>query len=179
MKIRVCFICLPILFAFSGHTGLTQNPRDLTRYDDGGAFDFNWGAGPETHAQMMPKLRRFLWEHWTQKHLAHLVVTLYSIEGDPTTYNLFIEPDKDQRWRVVAEYERECCWFYAMEKPKRKRKREKGVAIYDVVERFPISRSNQGTWSIIGEGERRGADSYHIRLLRTVDGNKLGEALIF
>jgi hypothetical protein len=45
MKIRLCFICLLILCAFSGHTGLTQNPRDLTRYDDGGAFDFNWGAG--------------------------------------------------------------------------------------------------------------------------------------
>src|SRR5215475_9731892 len=85
MKIRIYIICLLIPLPFIGHAGLTQNPRDLTRYDDGGAFDGR---------QMMPKLRRFLWEHWTQKRLAHVVVTLYSIEGDPTTYNLFIEPDR-------------------------------------------------------------------------------------
>src|SRR5262245_65407098 len=114
MKIRVYFICPLILLAFSGQTGLTQNPRDLTRYDDGGAFDFNWGAGPKAHAQMSPKLRRFLWAHWTQKRLAHVVVTLYSIEGDPTTYNLFVEPDTDQRWRPVAGYDSECCWFQGM-----------------------------------------------------------------
>jgi hypothetical protein len=54
MKIRVYLICLLILLPFIGHAGLAQNPRDLTRYDDGGAFDGR---------QMMPKLRRFLWEH--------------------------------------------------------------------------------------------------------------------
>src|SRR5262245_60718239 len=127
MKIRVYFICLLVLLAFSGHTGLAQTPRDMTRYDNGGVFDFSWGAGPEAHARMNPKLRGFLWEHWTQKRLAHVVVTLYTIEGDPTTYNLYIEPDRDQRWRVAAEYESECCWFYAMEKPKRKRERKKGI----------------------------------------------------
>src|SRR5262245_46950054 len=179
MKIRVYFISLLILFAFSGHTGLTQNPRDLTRYDDGGAFDFSWGAGLEAHAQMMPKLRRFLWEHWTQKRLAHVVVTLYTIEGDPTSYNLFVEPDRDQRWRVVAEYESECCWFYAMEKPKRNRKREKGVVIYAVVERIRTSNSDQATLSIIPEGDRREADSYILRLRGIVEGNKLVGALIF
>ena len=179
MKIRVYFICLLILLAFSGHTGLTQNPRDLTRYDDGGVFDFSWGARLEAHAQMRPKLRRFLWEHWTQKRLAHLVVILYSIEGDPTTYNLFVEPDRDQRWRVVAEYESECCWFNSMEKPKRKRKREKGVVIYDVVERVQTSGSDQATLSLISEGDRREADSYILRLRRIVEGNKSGGVLIF
>ena len=47
MKIRVYIICLLILLPFIGHTGLAQNPRDLARYDDGGAFDFSWSAGPE------------------------------------------------------------------------------------------------------------------------------------
>jgi len=179
MTIRAYFICLLILLAFSGHTGRAQNPRDLTRYDDGGAFDFSWGAGPEAHAQMRPKLRRFLWEHWTQKRLAHLVVSLYSIEGDPTTYNLFIEPGRDQRWRVVAEYESECCWFYSMERPKRKRKREKGVVIYAVVERVQTSMSDQATSSLISEGDRREADSYILRLRGIVEGNKLRGVLIF
>jgi hypothetical protein len=51
MKIIVHIICLLILLPFIGHASLAQNPRDLTRYDDGGAFD---------GYQMMPKLRRFL-----------------------------------------------------------------------------------------------------------------------
>jgi hypothetical protein len=174
MKIRVYIICLLILLPFIGHAGLAQNPRDLTRYDDGGAFDFSWGAGPEAHARMMPNLRRFLWEHWTQKRLAHVVVTLYSIEGDPTTYNLFIEPDRDQHWRVVAEYESECCWFHAMEKPKRKRERKKGVALYDAVYRIQTSKNDQGTLSFIPEGDSRESDSYVLRL-----GNNFGGALIF
>jgi len=179
MKIRVYIICLLFLLPFSGHTGLAQNPRDLTHYDDGGAFDFSWGSGPKAHAQMSPKLRRFLWEHWTQKRLAHVIVTLYTIEGDPTIYNLFVEPDRDQRWRVVAEYESECCWYYSMEKPKRERERKKGVVIYDVVERVQTSEGDQTPSSFIPEGERREADSYIIRLRHVVGGNKLAGELIF
>jgi hypothetical protein len=179
MKVRVYSICLLILLAFSGQAGLAQNHRDLTHYDDGAVFDFNWGAGPEAHAQMTPKLRRFLWEHWTQKLMARVVVILYTIEGDPTTYNLFVEPDRDQRWRVVAEYESECCWFYALERPKRKRRREKGVAIYGFVERVQISRGDQEISSIISEGDRREADSYILRLRRTSGGNKSSGELIF
>jgi hypothetical protein len=179
MKIRVYFICLPILLALASQTGLAQTSRDMARYDDGGAFDFRWDPGPKAHDQMKLKLRGFLWEHWTQKHLAHVVVTLYSIEGDPTTYNLYIEPDRDQRWQVVAEYESECCWFYAMEKPKRKRKRKKDFAVYDVVDRIQTSRNDQANWSLIPEGDHRDADSYILRLRQIVDGNKLAGELIF
>jgi hypothetical protein len=179
MKIRVYFICLLILLAFSGRTGLAQNHRDLTHYDNGGVFDFSWGDGPEAHAHMMPKLRRFLWEHWTQNRLAHVVVILYTIEGDPTTYNLFVEPERDQRWRVVAEYESECCWFYAMEKPKRKRKREKGLAICDVVERVQASKSDRATSPRILEGDQPEADPYILRLQRISGGNKSSGELIF
>ena len=84
---------------------------------------------------MRPKLREFLWEHWSQKRLGRVVATFYSIEGDPTTHHLYIEPGGDGRWRVVSEYESECCWFYSMEKPKKKREHRKGVEIYDTVER--------------------------------------------
>jgi hypothetical protein len=179
MKIRVYIICLVILLLFSGHPGLAQNPRDLTHYDDGGAFDLGWAGRPDADAKMRPKLRDFLWEHWTQKHLAHVVVTFYTIEGDPMTYNLFVEPDRDRRWRVVAEYESECCWYYAMEKPKRKRKREKGAVIYDVVERVQASGSGQAPLSLTPEGNPREANSYILRLRQIVDGNKSGGELIF
>ena len=164
MKIRVYIFGLLILLPFSGHTGLAQNPRDLARYDDGGAFDLGWAGRPDADAQMRPKLREFLWEHWTQKRLAHVVGAFSTIEGDPTTYNLFVEPDRNQRWRVVAEYESYCCWFYAMEKQRRKRKRERGIVIYDVVERVQTSGSDQAMSSLI--------------LRQNVDGNKSGGALI-
>jgi hypothetical protein len=126
-----------LLFLCGGHTALAQTvqKRDLSRYDDGGTFDFNWGVGPQAHERMRPKLREFLWEHWSQKRLGRVVATFYSIEGDPATYHLYIEPGEDGRWHVVSEFETECCWFYSMEKPKRKREHRKGVEIYDRVER--------------------------------------------
>jgi hypothetical protein len=61
---------------------------------------------PQPNARPFGGCRRdFLWEHWTQKRPARVVVTVYTIEGDPTTYNLFVEFDRGQRWRVVAKYE--------------------------------------------------------------------------
>jgi hypothetical protein len=179
MKIRVYSICLLSLLAFSDHRGLAQNSRDLTHYHDGGVFELGWAGRPDADAKMRPKLRDFLWEHWTQKHLAHVVVTFYTIEGDPTTYNLFIEPDRDRRWRVVAEYESECCWYYAMEKPKRKRKRKKGAVIYDIVERVQTSGSDHAPLSLTPEGDRREVDSYSLQMRRIGDGNKLSGELIF
>lgn len=133
-----CLIGLALLLTlFVGQPTLGQNVqrRDLTRYDDGGTFDFNWGAGPQAHERMRPKLREFLWEHWSRKKLGRVVAIFYTIEGDPTAHNLYIEPGEDGRWRIVSEYESECCWFYSMEKKKKKRERRKGVEIYDTVER--------------------------------------------
>jgi hypothetical protein len=66
-----------------------------------------------------------------------------------------------------------------MEKPRRERKRKKGVAIYDVVERVQISRSGQAMSSIIPGGDRREADSYILRLRRISGGNKSSGELIF
>lgn len=139
MRIERCLIggMVLLLPLFVSHTFLAQTTqkRELSRYDDGGTFDFNWGAGPQAHERMRPKLREFLWGHWSQKRMGRVVVTFYSIEGDPTTLNLYVEPGEDGRWRVVSEYENECCWFYSMEKPKRKRERRKGIDIYNTVER--------------------------------------------
>lgn len=75
---------------------------------------------------------------------------------------------------MVAEYESECCWVYELVKPKRKRERTKGVELYDIVERFQPSGSDQVTLSLIPEGDSRESDSYMLRL-----GNNLGEELIF
>lgn len=161
--------CLSLLFiTFFGQTVLAQSvqKRNLARYDDGGSFDFNWGLGPKAHERMRPKLRKFIWEHWSQKRLGHVIVTFYTIEGDPTTHNLYIEPDESGQWRIVSEYESECCWFYAMEKKKRQRQRSRGVETYDTVERIKQINDGKGTWKVIPEGESRQPNTYWLRIRR-------------
>src|ERR1700737_2190272 len=109
MRISTHFICsLPVLMLVF-QICPAQKSRDLSRYDDGGAIDYSWDIGPDAHPEVNAKLRDFLWEHWTQKRLAHVVITFYTIEGDPTKYNLFVEPDGSHHWRVSAKYEGECC----------------------------------------------------------------------
>jgi hypothetical protein len=166
-----------LLTVFVGQTVLAQNvqKRDLARYDDGGNFDFNWAAGPEAHERMRPKLRQFLWEHWSQKRLGHVVAAFYSIEGDPIRHTFYIEPDGNGRWHVVSEYERECCWSYALLKKKRKRKLEKGKWSFDTVERVEQTEKGKGAWKVIPEGENREPGTYWLRLR---NGNDSADAAL-
>src|SRR6266849_5566014 len=157
LKICLSFVLLgvfaPLALAQRGQK------RDLARYDNGGSSDFSWDLMPPAHEKMKLQLRLFLWEHWTQKRLGHVVATFYTIEGDQTTHNLYIEPDANGRWRVVDEYERECCALYALAKKKRKPKLERGVAIYDTVEWVePIN--NGGTFRVIPEREGHEPGTY-------------------
>jgi hypothetical protein len=64
-----------------------------------------------------------------------------------------------------------------MGKPERKREREKGVKLYDIVERVQLSRSDQTTLFMLSptpEGDSREPVSYILRL-----GNNLGGELLF
>ena len=64
-----------------------------------------------------------------------------------------------------------------MGKPERKLEREKGVKLYDIVERVQLSRSDLSTLftlAPIPEGDSREPDSYILRL-----GNNLGGELLF
>jgi hypothetical protein len=137
--------------------------RELSKYDNGGAFDFAWDIAPQ-HDQMRAKLREFVWQHWREKRMGRVVATFYSIEGDPTTYTFYVKSDIDGRWRVVAEYETECCWFYAMDKKKRKRKIKRGVEIYDVVVRLANGNSRADVTKEISEFESREPSGYRLRL---------------
>ena len=139
---RIFVSSLALLFVLGGQSyfGEDRPQRDLTKYENGGAFDFRWSVTGEARRKMASELRDFVWRQWTEKRLGYVVATYYTIEGDPTTYNLFVEPDANQRWHVVAKYESECCWNYGLEKPPRPRKRETGVAQYDIVERIATPR---------------------------------------
>ena len=160
LKLNFIFLSLFALLASSVFTQTAK--RDLSGYIDGGTFDFSWSALPVADERMMPLLRQFVWQHWHNKQRAHVVATFYSIEGDPMTYNLFIEPETNGHWRVVAEWERECCLLYAMQKPKRKRERTNGVSVYDIVERIEPSNAKQTAWVILPEDDPR--QTYSVRL---------------
>jgi hypothetical protein len=155
-----------VLFVLSVCAAQTTAKRDLTRYDQGGTFDFTWSTGPAAHERMRPLLREFVWRHWSQKQLGRVVATYYTIEGDPTTYNFFIEPDANGRWLVIAEYDSECCWNYALEKPKRKREHTTGVTIYDIVDRV-VQTNNRSGWLSVTSADFRDSKSYSVRLRRT------------
>jgi len=136
--------------------------RELSKYDNGGAFDFAWDIAAQ-HDQMRAGLREFVWQHWREKRMGRVVAIFHSIEGDPTTYTFYVEPDVNG-WRVVSEYETECCWFYAMDKKKRERKIERGVEIYDVVVRVANGNSGADVTKEIGESEPREPSGYRLRL---------------
>jgi len=156
---------LTILVSLSGevvHSTQVSN-RELSKYDNGGAFDFTWDIAAQ-HDQMRDKLREFVWQHWREKQMGRVVAMFHSIEGDPTTYTFYVEPDVDGRWLVVSEYETECCWFYAMDKKKRKRKIERGVEIYDVVVRQANVKTGGDVTEEISESESREPNSYRLRL---------------
>ena len=121
-----------------------------------------------------------MWEHWRQKRLARVVATFYSIEGDPITYRMFIEPDATGRWRILAEYERECCALYALEKrkEKRNRRRETGIVIYDNVERVEELKTGKVTGKVIGEEESLESVRYSLRLRRRGDENSSSSLIL-
>jgi hypothetical protein len=129
---------------------------------------------------MRPKLREFVWEHWRQKRLARVVATFYSIEGDPITYRMFIEPDATGRWRVLSEYESECCALYALEKKRKKikRQRETGIVIYDIVERVEELKTDKVTWKVIAEEESRESVKYSLRLRKGADESNSSETAL-
>jgi hypothetical protein len=158
---RTFLISLLLLFIFGGQSSFAQNrrKRDLTKYDNGGTFDFRWSVVWDAHERMASTIRDFVWEHWTNKRLGYISRTVYTIEGDPTTYRLFIEPGANQTWHVVLTYRSNCCWFNGLHNPKHKRRIETGVVRYDIVDRVPTPDTS------------REPNMYMLRLRRTGDRN--------
>jgi hypothetical protein len=173
-KYLTSFLVLLFITSVAQTVGAQRFPkRDLGRYENGGDLDFNWEVAAK-HEEMRGKLREFLWEHWSKKQLGVVVATFYSYHGDYTTHTFFVEPDAEGRWRVVSEYEGECCVLDAMQK-KRKLERKKGTEFYDLVERVAEeSRDGKVTWQVISAQDRREADKYRLRLRRSQAG-KLSE----
>jgi hypothetical protein len=78
---------------------ITQG-RDLSLYDDGRHFNcylIYEGDEPECN---IPKIRKFIWQHWQNKQRGYIRITFGSIDAVSTSH-IFIEPDEQGMWHVA------------------------------------------------------------------------------
>lgn len=177
MKIQIHFsgylVLLLLLFAFLPTQAQETPKRDLKFYDDGGKFDFGWATDYKTHQEMKPRLREFLWTHWSRKKLGRVSAVFYTYEGDPTTTTYYIEPNKNGQWIIVAEYKQICCVLYQLEKKKRKPITKFGKDIYEIIDR--IERNDKLAIDDISEivptTEQREPNLYLLRLRKRGEEN--------
>jgi hypothetical protein len=52
------------------------------------------------------KIRDFIWRHWQQRRRGYAVVTFHSVEGEPSTSHMFIEPNEDGIWHLSVRIDR-------------------------------------------------------------------------
>ena len=140
--------------------------RDLSLYEQGKTYDFSWGK-PKTLRAEHEEFREYLWQKWSNQRRTKVTATFYSIEGDPTTSTYYIEPDESGRWHIIVESESDCCWFYAMQKPKKKRERRKFSETYTNLERAQEVLDGNGLflkWKTIPTDKQLSPQSYMLRL---------------
>ncbi len=72
--------------------------RDLRTYAGGGDFL----SSPMTSGKVIhvDALRRFIWQHWSEKTRAYVRLAMSGIDSTQTTH-VFIEPDQSGKWRVA------------------------------------------------------------------------------
>ena len=74
-----------------------EQGRDLRLYD---RLELEDPSPMLKHAaEIFPRARTFLWEHWRDQKRAYLILTLHSVDADGTSH-VFVEPDDSGRWRV-------------------------------------------------------------------------------
>jgi hypothetical protein len=64
-------------------------------YDTLGPLDSGLNPAP-----VLRQVRAFVARHWRQHRRGYAEFTLYSKEGEPTTSQLYIEPDASGRWQI-------------------------------------------------------------------------------
>ena len=131
--------------------------------DKAGPYYLEWAMLPDKREQSLSRIRAFLWDHLEGQRIGELQVTAYSIEGDPITWNFFVESDPKGKWRIRAKYE---SIIAVLRKPKQKPKHETGELNYYVVERL-----DHDTGRVVPKEEKRSPESYRLRL-ENKDGPK-------
>ena len=163
------FIAAPntnVVSSQSKETSSGNSNRDLSLYEQGKTYDFSWGKVKTLRAER-EEFREYLWQQWSKQRRTKVTATFYSIEGDPTISTYYIEPDESRSWRIVVESESECCWFYAIQKPKKKRERRKFSATYTDLERVREVKDKNGLflkWKEVPIDRQLPPQSYMLRL---------------
>jgi hypothetical protein len=124
-----------VLWLMQGQSQAQGKIRDLALYDKAESYVTKPWEGKK-YQEINTKIMQFVWEHWEENRLGYLVVTSYSIEGQPTTSSIFIEPNKENIWQVTVEIKRT---IIRGKNKARKLYPETGLAVYDVLERLNFS----------------------------------------
>lgn len=155
---------------FSQDKAATGAPpkRDLSDYEKAGPFDLSLWARDRAKTEAV--IREWIWHHWKEKRLAHLVFNAQSIEGEPSKSLYYVEPDGAGGWRVSVRIERHLSdrrgsgrrWFEAVE--------------FDAFALEPVEPRNSGLvpYKPIGESEDVSPQRYRL-LLKDKKGKILQE----
>jgi len=160
------FIRVPNTNVVLSQSKADNSNRDLSLYEHGKTYDFSWSKVKTLRAER-EEFRQFLWQQWSKQRRTKVTATFYSIEGDPTTSTYYIEPDASGRWHIVIESESECCWSYAMQKPKKQRELRKYIETYTDLERVQEIQDKTGLflkWKAIPKDKQLSPKSYMLRL---------------
>lgn len=94
------------------------NHRDMAKYENGGSFKFGRTVSQSDQNTERSKIREFVWDHWAKKRSGRISLIFWSDAEDPSTYDLYIEPDEKSIWGVTSVYERQCCIERTRQNPK-------------------------------------------------------------
>jgi len=148
-----------------------QNPlgnlasQEIPQYDKAGPYSLNNGLSLAERGQVLSTVRNFLWDHWAAQRPGQLQVTAYTIEGDPTTWTVFVERDKKNHWRVRAKWESiQAALLQRGQKPIRKT----GETAY-----YDVERTDSVSGQAIPKEQKRQPESYKLRLRATNESDNL------
>ncbi|MCA1625904.1 MAG: hypothetical protein LC768_05930 [Acidobacteria bacterium] len=153
-----------VVLSQSKETLPNNSNRDLSLYEQGKTYDFSWSKLKTLRAER-EEFREYLWQQWSKQRRTTVTATFYSVEGDPTTSTYYIEPDESGRWHIAVESE--CCWTYAMLKPKKQRERRKYSATYSDLERVQEVQDKNGLflkWKEVPTDKQLAPQNYMLRL---------------
>ena len=142
--------------------------RDLSRYEKAGPYTIELKLDAQARAKLEADIREFLWNHWQQRRLGHVMVTQYSKEGEPSTSSYFVEPDEKGIWHITVKIDRTL-----VDRGGSKSQHQESVE-YEayLVERIEVPKDGLTARVSIPEGEMRSPQSYLLALK-----DKTGKAL--
>jgi hypothetical protein len=100
LAILVLFKLNSIVPAYSPQT---ERSRDSGRYETAGPYVLDLTLNGRDRDTLNAAIRQFIWEHYRSHRLAHVKVTQYSKEGEPSISSYFVEDEKDGAWHVRVE----------------------------------------------------------------------------